>query len=374
MNKKNMGSHRRICRPHAFSAQPHPGAAIVLILLLGFGCFRVTAAASAISEEEALLETDGVREKSVEAFASQYQEAFRYLSTEQPVVYPLPGATESKSIRTDNGEVDNADDLTPQGVTVTGKYVIASAYSESKAWHSVLWVIDKKTGELLKTVALEGEDHVGGIADDPEHDRIWVTGTDGKNLSTVGCISLEMIEDYDLDKNGEALAYDRVYTLGGLKRTSFLAISRDHLYSGFFNKDESGSLCLYKLDEDGYPVVAKDASSLLADPAKSLEIPEKIQGITVEDDLILLSQSYGGRDSHVIAYENPEPEDLDDLDSLDDGEEIVDIGVLPYLEQICLDGNMLYAIFESGASAYSKKAGDYSMPYVLKFDTDKKVD
>ena len=53
------------------------------------------------------------------------------------------------------GQPGIAYDMDPQGLAIIDhKYLIISAYSKSKTFDSVLWVLDFKTGRFVKPIAL----------------------------------------------------------------------------------------------------------------------------------------------------------------------------------------------------------------------------
>ena len=91
-------------------------------------------------------------------------------------------------------------------------------------------------------------------------------------------------------------------------------------------------------------------------PFDTLNIPQKIQGVAIYKNLLLLSQSWGKQSGKIFVFDINSTADFSNLD-----EALKIIETPPYLEQIYVDGDQLYALFESGASAYRKKT-----PYVMK--------
>lgn len=53
--------------------------------------------------------------------------------------------------------------MTPQGITVAGKYILITAYDGAHKHASVIYVLDKKTGNYIKTVQVKGKPHLGGL-------------------------------------------------------------------------------------------------------------------------------------------------------------------------------------------------------------------
>ena len=303
----------------------------------------------------------------------QYPELGDFLSNEVPSSYMLYGLSGTRSIYArgeKKGEIGLCMDMTPQGLVATEEYILVSAYSKSHDFHSVLWVIDRKTGDYIKTVVLEGVDHVGGIAYDDTFHIVWVTCTNGKgHAGAVGCLKLEEIEKYDLDRRGKVLRYDHKYNLGGIDRTSFLTVDSGYMLSGVFRDKEPGTLCVYKLNPGGYPetedVESESGTYPEVKPIATVAIPDEIQGITLDDDLLVLSQSYGNKDSWLVIYPKPEMDEMEDMTDDDAGELIK---APPYLEQIFLDNYHLFTLFESAASAYRDRKNVLCIDHVLEFD------
>lgn len=208
--------------------------------------------------------------------------------------------------------------MTPQGLTVTENYLLISAYSKSKKFHSVIWVMDKDSGEFLKTVVLKGTDHVGGMAYDKDNKRLWITAVkrDTSN-AMIGCLSLDEIDKYDFDKDSQLAEYDDQYILEGLERTSYLTLHDHVIYAGYFSQEDDGVLCTYPLDADGFPNGSTEVKDKIyqISPAKTASTPNEIQGITFYYDKIILSQSYGSDDAHFMVYTNPGTGNIQDLNN-----------------------------------------------------------
>ena len=345
------------------------GWTIVCALLLAIvAC--VTACGSAQSDRElSPFDDDLVRsQKIVKMLGDGYPELTQLLeSTDEPKTYAIPGLTSAINIHAsgkDKGKVGMASDMVPQGVAVTERYIIVSAYCESKDFHSVLWVLDRKTRDYVKTVVLDGTDHVGGIAYDFDHHILWVAATTDDGRAAAGCLSMDRIDAYDFDDNNACLDYERVYALEGIERTSFVALFENELYAGCFYPRKEGVLCCYALDEDGYPTPVKD-NTYDAIPEQTVSIPDEIQGMAFVQNIIVLSRSYGPHDARLMAYEYTDVYDLSDLTD----NNCLYSGVLPpYLEQICVDGDDLYLVFESCAERYRSRKGSLPIDCVLRLD------
>ena len=345
-----------VCRNRWFAAG-------TVIMLLFLNIVRMNMSVWAAEGEEDFLQ----------AFTAGYPEMANFLSQEEPASYAMKGLVSTENIYAKGekkGEIGIARDMTPQGVVVTDQYVMVSAYSKSHQFHSVLWVTDRKSGEYVKTVVLEGKDHVGGIGYDDTYDRIWITCTDGKgNNGAVGYVMVDEIDEYDLKRDRKCLNYDRKYILEGISRTSFLAVDSGYLYSGEFRDKADGTLCVYSLDLRGLPetekIETKSGAYPAVKPCKTVLIPDEIQGVTLDDGMIVFSRSYGPKDSDIIAYRFSGPDGLSDLKRK---EAMVDIDAPPFLEQIFLDGTEFFALFESSAQEYLNRKNVLHIDRVLKFD------
>ncbi len=61
----------------------------------------------------------------------------------------------------EEGDSDQTEDMTPQGLSFLEDYVVISAYSNGGGFNSVLWVLDKKTGEYIKTIVFQQQVTLG---------------------------------------------------------------------------------------------------------------------------------------------------------------------------------------------------------------------
>ena len=311
----------------------------------------------------------------IKELEKDYPDLADHLSDREPKTYAIPGLVRAKNVRAkgkDKGKVDYATDMTPQGLAITDDYVIVSAYSESKDFRSVLWLLDKADRSFVKTVVLDNCDHVGGLAYDEERDRLWVAAKEpGGSGAALGSLAMDAIDAYDFDDTGTTLAYDDIVVLEGIKHTSFVTLFDDVIYAGDFNSDEGDTLGCYALDEQGNPTSGGDASATVA-PERSLAIPDKIQGITFAEGLIILSQSWGPHDAHLLAYTNAD--NVFDLDDLAQQNCVFDQVMPPYLEQITASDDDLYVVFESSAEAYRNRKGIFGIDHVLKVDISDMAD
>lgn len=285
----------------------------------------------------------------------------------------------------------------PQGICcdeVLDAFII-SGYFEDGKYPSMLCVVDKQSGRLLKSVSLKsvsGEDytlHAGGIAAD--NGNIYVVS--GYEVNVLSSSALKSAV------NGSAVSFESNFK--SITRGSFASIANNTLYIGDFIESsnsardevenittlESGetfyAYCEAYILEDGLPAVSKINSS--GDgyiPDYMLAVPEQVQGITVTPaKSFVFSTSYGRRNDSAIKI-------FDDIlnssrvGSMNiDGNE-VDLYACsadllnktyvapPMSESLVFDDGYVYMLFESGASKYRNGGGKYSSDKVFyaKFD------
>lgn len=245
--------------------------------------------------------------------------------------------------------------MTPQGLTLTEKYLIISAYCPNHTHHSVLYVMDRLSGIQIKTIVLPDFPHAGGLAYDPCHQKIWLSNTLGKQAA-IAAICLTDIENYS--DASQPIPYQEKIGLQELPRASALTYDHNYLVVALFALKTHGRIVCYPIDQ----VEDSPDYSLLASPTGSLAIPEKIQGVTFYKNYILFSQSWGRQAGKILIFDILQTTDFSDL-----RQAIKMIPTPPYLEQIFIEGDHLFALFESGAANYRQKT-PFVMDHVLRID------
>ncbi|HFI0186047.1 TPA: hypothetical protein ACGO3A_002184, partial [Streptococcus suis] len=181
--------------------------------------------------------------------------AGRLLPEGEQSSYVIPGLEQSQAIvhsGSQAGQLGLATDMDPQGMAIIeDKYVAISGYSKSKAYNSVIWLLDKKTGAYLKTLALDDVDHVGGIVYDEDHDRLWLATIAKDKDAQVEALDLTTIEAYDINRDQKAIAFDYSMDLYGVKLASYLTYHQGQLYVGYFHQTSKGVLAVYPVATDG---------------------------------------------------------------------------------------------------------------------------
>lgn len=254
--------------------------------------------------------------------------------------------------------------MTPQGIAVTEKYLLISAYSHDHQDHSVIYLLDRQTHRFIKTVVLPGRPHLGGIAYDPKHKRVWVTT--GGPLAGLASIDLKELEDYQLKKDS-VISYHQQLALKEVSHASALTYTSGVLVVGYFTLNEYGRMATYRLNDQGDLTIASHEKISSFDQGERVHsgvtpVPasqfarslglwktlDMIQGLTFYQDYLLMSQSWGPDRPGKIYFFNLDK--VDKFFSFKDAEFSIDTP--PYVEQITAVDDQLYTLFEGGAWPY----------------------
>ncbi|MGF2941167.1 YncE family protein [Enterococcus xiangfangensis] len=283
----------------------------------------------------------------------QLEQAFPEFFAAVKRTYPIPGLKESSSLNLSNKK-ETCTAMTPQGMTLTEEYLLISAYCYDHCHHSVIYVLDRNTGDKIKTVILPDLPHVGGLAYDPTQQNIWLSHTAGP-YAAVAAIPLVEIENYIDDSL--PIAYQQKVVLKELSHASALTYDRKYLVTALFSVKNFGEIVCYPIESTN-PLkrIKKSKQTILESPFGTLAIPKKIQGVTFYKNFLLLSQSWGRQTGKIFIFDIQETTDFSDTQQA-----IKIISTPPYLEQIYVENDQLFALFESGAVAYQQKT-----PFVLK--------
>lgn len=283
--------------------------------------------------------------------------------------YVIPGLTATETqVFGEKGTSCICTSMTPQGLAVTENYVLVSAYCYSKTHNSVIYVIDKKSHKFVKEIVLRNKSHVGGLAYDPIHHNIWIAGM-SRGIPQVNAITLKQLEDYSFQKENLPITYSQSYDLYAIARSSFLTYYNKALYVGYFTENTASILEEYSITDDGTLVTQlltdsldkSDAITPIALPSDMRVITEQAQGVAFYKDKILFSHSYGIFPSSLQVFNNS----LQKL--LEEDSAIQDIRFPEKLEQIYVDGDDLYVLFESAAYGY-RASSLFKMDRILKLN------
>lgn len=286
--------------------------------------------------------------------------------------YPVPGLNETiVPLLDEPGKKSVSQSMDPQGVTIAEDYLLISSYSHDDTHHSVVYVLDKNTHKYIKTIILKGHPHVGGITYDPMAKNIWVCSSTDSNKAELVAFSMDKLKAYNMEEHYEPIVYDQEITLDGIKRSSYVTYHNKALYVGYFSVNHKAVLEKYQFNDDGvFDTTLHGQKELIDDdttlsPEEKLHVGTQIQGITFYKNYMLLSRSYGDKNSKILVYE------LDDNDLFLEKDAIKTIEAPPYLEQISVSGDKLYTIFESGTQRFRDKKGLTVVNYVVPLDMEK---
>ena len=299
--------------------------------------------------------------------SQNYPDIYKNLNFKQkPTFYVIPGLIQSAAIKytpPGQGQPGIAYDMDPQGLAIIDhKYLIISAYSKSKTFDSVLWVLDFKTGRFVKTIALNNIDHVGGITYDEDHKRLWVATINQEQRAQVQSVPLKEIEKYNFKKQKKPIKFEHGTNLSAPLRTSYMTYHKNKLYIGYFDKVQGGQLFAYKLNKKG--LFKKDKmQDGLALPSENWSTYSQIQGISFDKNDILLSTSYGDLNSQLLIYKNKLNKPTYNLDLSEADKTII---LPPYMEQIIGKDGEIYMLFESATALYRQNPNLLHMDRVIK--------
>lgn len=274
-----------------------------------------------------------------------YQEVTQQLvKGSLPSMTVLPGLLATKTLA--SGAVAMCTEMTPQGVVATEDYVIVSSYCHHHQHNSVLYVLEKTTGTYLKTIILPGKPHVGGLAYDPQQQRLWITGR-RKQKAELLALDLQTIEAYQGDQPVKVTLRRQLHDI---PRASMLTYYEGSLFVGYFSLKSEGIILQYELKNGD--LQGDSARKLTLDSADSpigqVQIERRIQGLAFYQDKLLLSQSYGPYNrSKLLVYDN-----IYEKDNFSARNAAHVLRLPAHLEQISVEGDDLLLIFESAATPY----------------------
>lgn len=267
----------------------------------------------------------------------------------------VPGQVQTMSYSFKKKKLAKTTTMTPQGVTIAGQYILITAYDSDHEHSSVIYVLNKKNGHYIKTIQVSGTPHLGGIAYDPVAKNIWVTGSQS-GQSALMSFTLKKVKDYKYSKKHPFISYDHVVSLPTIERASAVTYDDNQLFVGFFNKYDKGRIVAYPIPRVGQfkntitsdQITATTGQTAWASGAGTASMNRQIQGIAVSGDWIILSQSYGSKDSKLYFFP------ASAINNLDESNADKVVTVPPYLEQIYAYKGQLLMLFESGAKKYAK--------------------
>ncbi len=320
--------------------------ALFLSVILTVSCFSLSVSAAETSKDY--------------RYNSRFNAAlvtFNDLSLVTEDYYAIPGLE-----NTVLGGEENCTAMTPQGLCVTEDYVFISAYCGIKRYkadleenkffgknkdklaaeenhqvhNSVIYILQRETGDLLKTLVLPDSNHVGGLA------------TDGKNLfiakSSDKQVSVISASQIALAMHTKSLTVKAVYEYSfdcGCT-ASFVTYHNGMLWVGVFNEKAEGEL-------NGYEIGAFELEKVA-----SVKIPAKANGAVFCDingeTCLAVGTSYGRKNlsKTYLYFVDSYGEDNMALKKKD-------VYTLPpTVQNFAVYDGKVYHIYESAATCYSQ--------------------
>ncbi|WP_407893685.1 hypothetical protein [Lacticaseibacillus sp. N501-2] len=285
----------------------------------------------------------------------------------KPDTYVIPGLLKTKTLTHSGGQVGISTTMDPQGLAITPEYVVISAYSRDKRYHSVMYFLNKHTGRMVKELVFPGRSHAGGLAYDPISKRLWVTTETAQKAASLSAYDESTWRQANFAKHHQATKFDHVQAMPNVKRASFITYHNNALYLGFFDRNAQGNFLALPMSKHGMPTSSGGHNVVLRgdNHPGHYSTSKRLQGATFYHGELLFSQSYGANPSHLLAFDNDGQRTWLDFDGDDT---IKDVAMPPYMEQIVADGEDLYVLFESASAKYRKADLEFHADRVVKLD------
>lgn len=328
------------------------------------------------NEDAAVYTLDEIR-NVLNEFPNLYTQEQQALLEEQPEfgTYVIPGLKATRTISGKTHEPDMCTSMTPQGMAITDKYILVTAYCHTKEHNSVIYMIDKETHAYIKTIVMPGHPHAGGFAYDSDHDNVWVSSV-RRGYPSANSYKLSELENYDLDTTGGALPFDQTVVLNQVRSNSYMTYRNHALYVGCFDLLRTGELFKFAIDDAGRLVSgeAEDGEEVGEDdilPIDYVTMPSKVQGISfLNEKYLMVSESYGMMESRLQIFENTSAQSIDF--EFSDENAVLSYDLPDKLEYACAADGKIYMLFEAAAYAYRIRPM-YNVDRILSADIDTKA-
>lgn len=235
------------------------------------------------------------------------------------------------------------DKMVPQGLTKVDDRYLISSYDYEGSQKSTIYVCDKD-GNLENECNLDMRAHVGGISYDKNNDLIWVAASNG------------YVNAYNTNEMLSNKENHRICSLNvgkGCKNymnplknsISYLTVDGNYLYVGSFSLFKNGVVKKYLIENNN--------GEINLSLERKFKVPTKVQGMTIyrknNKEYLILSRSFGENSPSVIQIFTFKDDINDYSNPL---VKSVCYKTDAMIEQIIIDENNLYALFESSAYPY----------------------
>ncbi len=320
---------------------------LLLLAIIVLSCFALSASAAETSKDY-----------RYESRFNKALVAFNDLSLITEDYMPIPGL-ESTSL----GGEESCSAMTPQGLCVGENFIFISAYcgikryktdleenvsfgknkdkladeENHKVHKSVIYILDRETGEYLKTLILPDSNHVGGLATDGKN--LFIAKSSDKQISMISAaqISLAMQTKSLTVKAKYELSSDCDCT------ASFVTYHNGILWVGVFDEKSEGEI-------NGFAI--RGIFSL--EKVVSVKIPAKANGAAFYDyedeTCLVVGSSYGRKNLSKAYIYTVGSYGKDDMFIVEK-----DVYTLPpTVQNFAFYDGRVYHIYESAATCYSQ--------------------
>lgn len=262
--------------------------------------------------------------------------------------------------------------MTPQGICIAGEYILITAYCnvdslkeeleknseqtvnqmrmEAEANHtrhnSVLYVLDRHNGSHVSTLVFDDKSHVGGITFDGDY--VWVAK--GGNCKIEGYSYVDLRACIDMGSYNYPMCKPLCEVVCE-DITSFVTCYDDFIWVGTFSREESqnGVLIGYQVEEAG--------GIHCIETHKVIEIPPYANGAAfIDTDLgpyLAVTTSYGRNNNSTLHIYDATNLDKINANSREMLPEFSNYSLPPMAEELCVEDEDIYFLFESASTAYS---------------------
>ena len=265
----------------------------------------------------------------------------------------------------------NCSTMTPQGLCVTEDYIFISAYCAAekyikeleenkdygsnadklvsekshKTHNSVIYILDRESGEYIKNIVLPDSNHVGGLATDGK--VIYIAKSSDKQVSIITLKSIE--KALKTKSQSVKISYD--YTVDCGCTASFVTYFDNKLWVGVFNEESNGALKGFTVDKKTYKLTEK----------LTVEIPAKANGACfaeLDGEVCLaVSTSYGRKNVSQLYLCGISDYGTKDMLVTEKAKYILP----PLAQNICIFDGKVYSVYESAATCYSQVESDVGL-------------
>ncbi|CAH1855207.1 hypothetical protein [Convivina intestini] len=284
----------------------------------------------------------------------------------------LPGLRGAWSVDHRSRKASFGNNWVPQGITQNNQYIFVSLYDGDHQRNSLIMVIDKASQKYVKSLILDSKSHVGGLAYDPQYQRLWWSN-DGTQFAGLSYTDVTNIKQYQPTKDRPILKSERI-AIPWASRTSGIAYHNHEMFIVKYGLNAATrTIAVMPFDANtGLPtdnqrveVVYQGTSfkEYVETLFKEKKISalasgfDRMQGLAItKSNLALITQS-NGDDNSVLMVVQPNGQTGDKFDYRDDVKDAKKVQVPSSVEQVSLDNTSqdVSLIFESGAKMYREQ-------------------